>query len=610
MRARVLEIVALASGGGACLAASLRDVVTSWWGWPLAAVALAAVVARLRMLPRPRITRLVIAGALLLALKVWLGRAWPTVVLADAATDDALFVRSAKALDGGRWLGAYDSTTLVKGPGFPALLALCRRLHVPPKTAEHVLYGLACAAIVLALAGAQPLRRRPVLLWLVFVALLFNPVTYGAGSHRVIRDPLYVCQTMFLVAGLTGMIAHRRGPLASLVAWAQVAAVALAWAFVTREESVWFLPGAAVAAGVGAMSVADLPDRRRRLAACVAPFVVAWLAVQAVSAVNDARYGAWTVAETRWGPFERAMGALQRVKHAARVRHVPVPTETRERIYAVSPAFDEMRGVMEGPDKHGWIQYNPPGLPDDYGGGHFMWAVRSAAAQNGHHASGASAARFYDRLAGEVNAACDDGRLVAWPRSDSIAPPWQEGDTGAFARSFARGTLMTLQWSGVQEVFRPATGSAEQVARFSEYVRVAPRTEDRPTRLERYQRRATAAVLTIYRVLTWPLVVVAVLWSVVAVVAWTRLGRRGALPGFFAMALALWATRLAVLAVIEATSFPAMRGLYMQPAYALLPVVLLAPSIDLALGEEGLAGALVARVWRAWRHGRSYAPTS
>src|SRR6185436_5736482 len=56
---------------------------------------------------------------------------------------------------------------------------------------------------------------------------------------------------------------------------------------------------------------------------------------------------------------------------------------------------------------------------------HFLWAFRDAVAAAGHYKSAPEAFAFYDRLAAEIDAACDAGRLSCLLPSASLAPPFR-----------------------------------------------------------------------------------------------------------------------------------------------------------------------------------------
>ena len=57
--------------------------------------------------------------------------------------------------------------------------------------------------------------------------------------------------------------------------------------------------------------------------------------------------------------------------------------------------------------------------------GWFMWALRDATAQAGHYRIATEAKDFYRRMAGEIGAACDDGRLDCLPPRATVVPPFR-----------------------------------------------------------------------------------------------------------------------------------------------------------------------------------------
>ena len=112
-------------------------------------------------------------GGLVLLTVLWffLGIETPVYLQADAAADDFLMVRYAETLLRGEWLGSFDSMTLVKTAGYPALLAAGAVLHVPYVVGLRLAYFLAVVAACLALRSFLDYR------WCAFlyVFLLFSP---------------------------------------------------------------------------------------------------------------------------------------------------------------------------------------------------------------------------------------------------------------------------------------------------------------------------------------------------------------------------------------------------------------------------------------------------
>ena len=65
-----------------------------------------------------------------------------------------------------------------------------------------------------------------------------------------------------------------------------------------------------------------------------------------------------------------------------------------------------------------------------------MFALREAVARGGHYESAPKARAYSARVAAELNAACDDGRLSCGARRRSMAPPYRS--------HYARDTLVRL----------------------------------------------------------------------------------------------------------------------------------------------------------------------
>lgn len=104
---------------------------------------------------------------------------------------------------------------------------------------------------------------------------------------------------------------------------------------------------------------------------------------------------------------------------------MPISREMREKIYPVSPAFAELSPLLEGEVGDHWAKVTCGRFEDicgDVAGGWFMWALREAADNAGHHTSARAARDYYQRLGAEIDAACDDGRLRCHPPRASMRP--------------------------------------------------------------------------------------------------------------------------------------------------------------------------------------------
>ena len=119
---------------------------------------------------------------LMLLKQVFVGRL-PAVIHADMPHDDLWVVKAAVYLLEGQWLGPYDQYTLIKGAFSAMVLAFARWTGASFIGLNTFLYSLACLAFVNAI---KPLFRRNWPLYLIFVILLFNPLTYAAETWQKI----------------------------------------------------------------------------------------------------------------------------------------------------------------------------------------------------------------------------------------------------------------------------------------------------------------------------------------------------------------------------------------------------------------------------------------
>ena len=167
-------------------------------------------------------------------------------------------------------------------------------------------------------------------------------------------------------------------------------------------------------------------------------------------------YGVFTTVEFRSSDFLSAYGALSRVKHERWKLYTPVPRETRERIYQISPAFAELKSSLEGDVGKGWTRMSceQVSVCDDVSTGFFMWALRDAVAGAGHYASGKSAANYYRRMAEEINNACESGRLDCEKKRASMMPPWHREYIKPLLNKIIRAFIFISRF----DAFNPSSG--------------------------------------------------------------------------------------------------------------------------------------------------------
>ncbi len=347
-----------------------------------------------------------VAGMLLLYLVVALHT--PVMLFTSAPHDDNLFISLGRFLTQGKWLGPFNQFTLMKGPGYPAFLALSHWLGTSITLAHALLH---CAAVLIFVAVAHRFMRSYLLSGLLFALLLWQPTSLS--SLRVLRDRLYFDQVLILLASLMWMLFAARSNRERAAASA-VSGAMLGWLWLTREEGLWLVPALAVLFAAGLLH-ARRAGALRGFAMSAAIFLGIFAGAQiGFPAVNWWAYGKFIGVDFKEANFRRALSALASVRSGETRPYILVTSATRKRIYEVSPAFASLAGDLEGGMGQGWVTSSCTMQPEtcgEIGAGWFMWTLRDAVAHAGHYTSPEEASAFYGRIADEIKTACADGRL-------------------------------------------------------------------------------------------------------------------------------------------------------------------------------------------------------
>ncbi|HEX2862039.1 MAG TPA: hypothetical protein VHN79_10385, partial [Lacunisphaera sp.] len=297
-------------------------------------------------------------------------------------------------------------------------------IGLPLLVVQQLVYAGACVALTRALV---PWLRPAGVQFSLYALLLWNPMSFDAGNlGRLMRQNVYTPLGMLVVAGLIQLHARRRESWQRQAGPAVLAGLSLGGFWLTREESVWLLPAVGLLfLGIGLSLGRELVAGWRKAVLSLGLFLLAaLLPILVVCTLNYRYYGWFGTVEFRAPEFKAAYGALTRIKVGPELPQVPVTREMRELAYEISPAFAELRPAFEGNVGDNWID-RTIFLPSErqIRGGWFVWALRDAMVAAGRGGDPATAMRHYQRIADEVNAACDSGRVPARrPRSGFLPP--------------------------------------------------------------------------------------------------------------------------------------------------------------------------------------------
>ena len=331
----------------------------------------------------------------------------PVSIYTNAGHDDALFLKNAYQLVQGNWLGSYNEMTLVKGMGFSLFLAVNAILGTPVTLLIALLYVLACGITINTL---YKLGMSKYLLLLIYIVMLFHPQLFPT---RIIRDNIYPALTLIVLSGAIWLacLPIQKGRLIIKIAPYGLV-FGLFW--LTREEGIWIIPGIMLLVLFKFIQFKNQRIPVRDLFNRIAIFsLAAFFPVMLVASINYHKYGMFEVVDFKGNAYSNALKSLYSVKAGADIPYVPVPYESRQAIYKVSPSFAQLKKFFEE-DGKGWNSDGCriyPWTCGDYAGGWFAFALRHAVSLKGYYANPVLAADFYNSITKEIEMACDDGLL-------------------------------------------------------------------------------------------------------------------------------------------------------------------------------------------------------
>ncbi len=346
---------------------------------------------------------------LVTVLKLWLVADHPIAARA-ILHDQQRYAEMADQVIRGRWLGDYDAMTLIREPSYPVWIAAVRAVGVPLRIAAELLLIGASGLLAGVLVGLGLPR---LVAWGCFAVLVLQPHSLLV-NREVLPESFYLPVLLMAIAGL--LLAGDAGRARNRWLHAGWAGLALGILWTTRPEKPLVFGLVFVFAGVDALARrARGSSWRESLAAAVGVTSIAFASIASVAcgfaAMNAVHYGMFRTSDLSGGGFAAANDALLSIEHASPRRFVLVPRDVRERVYAVSPAFRELRPHLE---QAGWgrsVSCNVVKVCNDYAGAWFMWTLREAAGRAGHMGSAREADAWFERVSDDIEAARERGEL-------------------------------------------------------------------------------------------------------------------------------------------------------------------------------------------------------
>ncbi len=509
----------------------------------------------------------------LVGVKIFLCDAMGVSIMINFIHDDQLFMKQGQSIYQGEWLGEFDELTLAKGPIFPVLLALSAATDLPLHVDIALFHAI---AVLLFVAALSPWIKSAGWRLLLFAILIFDPHSFSAEViGRVLRCMVHPALTLATLAGFLGMVCRWDRQWYQLIAWAVVAGTAgFAFAY-SREEGIWLFPSVALVMILAVVLRGFSPYAKWLSIAVmvVIPAVVFWMGKSWLTQTNNTHYGLPIGVDGAENAFGAAHGALLRVDNPDGLPGVPVTAATRQLIYAQSPGFAQLEGVMEthmAPkwSPAGWHTYPTHERSEtEIRNGWFAWALRDAAAHLGYYSSASRAEGYWQQVADEINTAVDEGRLEGGRERRGFFPRWDSAYTGSTIHGWFSAWDLIVRITDFRAFTIPSRGTPAEVDAMAELYNVDPTWEisrgDWPGRIRSLFHQT-------FLWLGWPLTLLALVSTTGLVF---RVRTHVTARSRLVILLALWGGVTAlclVVSLVEATSFPAVISSYLAPAAPLV----------------------------------------
>lgn len=354
--------------------------------------------------------------------KIWLIKVQPVRYLPTNKYDDGLMVNMANNLLQGKWLGEYNCLTLVKGIFTPLFIAITKIIGIPFLIGQDLFYDISCIFVIYVVGKILKNKK---LLGIIYICLIFNPITYSAELCRVYRDGIYSGLTMFLIGFAYIIFLNRRENIKKQIKYFVGLGITLSSLYLCREETIWLLPFVLMSTIITMIFIAkdkNINNTKKRLLLYLIPIGIVIVNNLLVCTINYKNYGVFELNQYWSKEFKSAYGALTRVKPKETYSRVPVSQETMKRIYEISPKFKELENYLSGEEGKRWSKCGD-GQYGEIQGGWLHWALIRAVEEQGYYKDAKTANKYYQELADEINNAIDNGKIEGYQEKRvSIVP--------------------------------------------------------------------------------------------------------------------------------------------------------------------------------------------
>ena len=338
----------------------------------------------------------------------------PSFYLFRMKYDDQLYVKLLYSLAKGKYLGLYCVRTLVKGPFFAFVLLIAVVYKISFSSLLTILYILSCIYFIYSL---KYIIKNKKYLIIIFVVLLFNPVTYSQDLfQRLYRNSISITELLFFFGIVIRILTYKNKKIFNNISLGIITASML----LTREDNLWIYPV------IGFIIIYSFFKNKKikTLVINFIPIIVIVLSLNLVSFINYKHYGIYTYNEIQKSEFHNTYKKILQIKDDEKKDKVSIPKSTLYKLAENAKTFNFTKEEIDGyykfySDLNGEI-YN----------GNIIWSFRDIIYKKNKFKSGKEAEQYFKKLGEEIDKLFEKGTLkkefimpsvfMAVPTSDNL----------------------------------------------------------------------------------------------------------------------------------------------------------------------------------------------
>lgn len=380
---------------------------------------------------------------LLFGIKLFIVSIQPIYIL-NYIHDDSLFVLRSFNILNGNYLGNYNDIILSKGIIGSLFIALANITKLGYLKANHLIYFIACLSIIHMLSNVIKSKK-----WLliIYIIILFNPISYSDAVSFVYRDGIYISLIMLFFSLSFEMFFNYKS-LKKIIFYSITFGITFTCIYLCREETTWLYPHLILQYLIITLFIIKdkscLKKFKKIISMVVLPVVILGLSCTWIATLNYKYYQRFVINDFTSKDFKDAYGALTRIKQDDYINRVPLNKKNRLKLYELSPTFNELKSYLENDG----LKYTNE-HQNEYNEGFLYWAVREGAYKLGYYQNAQKAKDFYKRLANEINDLCDNNKLSCYSKRSSLTAPFIKEEYSEFAKYVPKTFITQLNYSNV-----------------------------------------------------------------------------------------------------------------------------------------------------------------